>query len=447
MATNIKPIPLQLDNQPSTAITQAILGQFAGTKEQQIVTASGSRLTLHRPDPSQGKIVTALSHDVFGIIRAIAAFRLAGSNKDYIIITSDSGRITIVEFVPAQNKFNAYISRLSETLDVGYANPVFAALEVDYGDSDQDPTGQAYEEIEKQLVYYELDLGLNHVVRKWSDPVDRTANILFQVPGGTDGPSGVWSPNLTDEDAPQIYSIVATGARSTFRTLKTRFGAEYDEKKEMSGTVTCLSLGEVPEGRQRSQFLAVGCDDSTVRILSLDPESTLENKSVQALTSPPSALSIMAMSDSSSGGSTLYLHIGLYSGVYLRTVLDEVTGELSIHEHVSLVQSQPSFQSICSRPCYQGFMLTPLNYPALEWGWNFSSEQCTEGMVGIQGQNLRIFSIEKLTNNLLQESIPLTYTPRRFVRHPEHPCFYVIEADNNILSPATKQSYLRILPL
>lgn len=76
-------------------------------------------------------------------------------------------------------------------LDVGYANPVFAALEVDYGDSDQDPTGQAYEDIEKTLVYYELDLGLNHVVRKWSDPVDRTATILFQVPGGTDGPSGV----------------------------------------------------------------------------------------------------------------------------------------------------------------------------------------------------------------------------------------------------------------
>jgi splicing factor 3B subunit 3 len=76
-------------------------------------------------------------------------------------------------------------------LDVGYENPVFAALEVDYGESDQDPSGIAYDEIEKMLVYYELDLGLNHVVRKWSDPVDRSANMLFQVPGGTDGPSGV----------------------------------------------------------------------------------------------------------------------------------------------------------------------------------------------------------------------------------------------------------------
>ena len=54
----------------------------------------------------------------------------------------------------------------------------------------------------------------------------------------------------------------------------------------------------------------------------------------------------------------------------------------------------------------------------------------------------RIFSIEKLDNNLLQESIALAYTPRRFVRHPDHPLFYVIEADNNILSPATKARLL-----
>ena len=67
--------------QPPSSITQAILGQFAGTKEQQIVTASGSRLTLHRPDPQQGKITTILSQDVFGIVRTLAAFRLAGSNK------------------------------------------------------------------------------------------------------------------------------------------------------------------------------------------------------------------------------------------------------------------------------------------------------------------------------------------------------------------------------
>lgn len=54
----------------------------------------------------------------------------------------------------------------------------------------------------------------------------------------------------------------------------------------------------------------------------------------------------------------------------------------------------------------------------------------------------RIFSIEKLDNNLLQEPIPLAYTPRNFVRHPEYPLFYVIGSDNNILSPATKAKLL-----
>ena len=72
--------------QPPSSITQAILGQFAGTKEQQIVTASGSRLTIHRPDPQQGKITTILSQDVFGIIRTLAAFRLAGSNKGMALV-------------------------------------------------------------------------------------------------------------------------------------------------------------------------------------------------------------------------------------------------------------------------------------------------------------------------------------------------------------------------
>ena len=67
--------------QPPTTITQALLGQFSGTKEQQIITASGSRLTLLQPDPRQGKVNTLVSHDIFGIIRAMAAFRLAGSHK------------------------------------------------------------------------------------------------------------------------------------------------------------------------------------------------------------------------------------------------------------------------------------------------------------------------------------------------------------------------------
>lgn len=81
MATTSNMFLYSLTVQPPTNAVQAVLGQFAGTKEQLIISAAGSRLTLLRPDPQQGKVVTLLSHDVFGIIRSLAAFRLAGSNK------------------------------------------------------------------------------------------------------------------------------------------------------------------------------------------------------------------------------------------------------------------------------------------------------------------------------------------------------------------------------
>ncbi|KAL8388604.1 hypothetical protein RB595_009093 [Gaeumannomyces hyphopodioides] len=236
--------------------------------------------------------------------------------------------------------------------------------------------------------------------------------------------------------------------------------AEYDERKEMSGTVTSLSLGEVPEGRLRSSFLAVGCDDCTVRILSLDPETTLESKSVQALTAAPSALSIMAMEDSSSGGTTLYLHIGLNSGVYLRTVLDEVTGELTDTRQKFLgpkavrlfqvsVQGMTCVLALSSRswlgysdPISKGFTMTPLSYEELEWAWNFRSEQCEEGMVGVQGQFLRICAIGKLGDSMIQKSISLAYTPKKLIKNPTHPIFYTIEAENNTLPPELREQLL-----
>ncbi|KAI0150038.1 CPSF A subunit region-domain-containing protein [Hypoxylon sp. NC0597] len=825
MATTSNMFLYSLTIQPPTTISHAIIGQFAGTKEQQILTISGSRLNLLRPDPNLGQVITIVSHDVFSIIRSIASFRLAGSAKDYIILTSDSGRITVLEFVANKNRFsrvhletfgksgvrrvtpgqylaadpkgraclvasvekNKFIYVLNRNtqaeltisspleahrhgtlvlslvaLDVGYANPVFASLEIDYSELDQDPSDQAYPDVE--LVYYELDLGLNHVVRKWSETVDPTSSLLFQVPGGNDGPSGVLvcaedtvtyrhsnqetfrvpiprrrgatedprrkriivsgvmhklkggadtfffllqtedgdifkltfnmqedsngnltggvrririkyfdtipvsnslcilktgflfaacefgnhhfyqfeklgdddeepeftsddfdprgpydpiyfhprplenltlvqsidslSPltdskvvNLMEENTPQIYIVCGNGARSRFRMLKhglkvhevvaselpgrasavwttklTRNDtydtyivlassnytlvmsigeevnqvsdsgfitsvttlaiqqvgedslvqihpkgirhlhngqvkewpvpqhrtivataaneqqiaialssgeivyfevdnggtlAEYDERKEMPGTVTCLSLGQIPKGRLRSSFLAVGCDDCTVRILSLDPESTLESKSVQALTAAPSALNIMAMDDPLSGGgsSVTCLHIGLNSGVYIRTLLDEITGELTdtrlkflgpkaVKLFQITIKGQICVLALSSKTWVgyidpaRGFMMTPLNYESLEWGWNFSSEQCEEGIIGIHHSYLRIFSVENLRDNVVQKSVPLTYTPRQLVKHPDQPYFYTIESDNNTLAPQLRAQLL-----
>mmetsp|Transcript_25467 Transcript_25467/g.37560 ORF Transcript_25467/g.37560 Transcript_25467/m.37560 type:complete len:1258 (-) Transcript_25467:112-3885(-) len=244
---------LSLNLQKSSAIVTAIYGNFSAPKNQEIVIARGSTLELLRPDDT-GKLISICETPLFAVIRSLLPFRLAGANKDYVVVGSDSGKITILEFnadandwksvhcevfgktgcrriVPGQyvaadpkgralmigsiekQKFVYIMNRDSanrltisspleahktETVifsicgvDVGFDNPVFAMIELEYKDADEDPTGEAAMEAEKRLTYYELDLGLNHVVRKWSEPISRTANMLLTVPGGDDGPSGV----------------------------------------------------------------------------------------------------------------------------------------------------------------------------------------------------------------------------------------------------------------
>ncbi len=45
----------------------------------------------------------------------------------------------------------------------------------------------------------------------------------------------------------------------------------------MPGDIICMALGSIPDGEQRSRFLAVGLSESTVRIISLDPQVSRKN--------------------------------------------------------------------------------------------------------------------------------------------------------------------------
>lgn len=232
----------------------AITGSFSAPKAVEIVAARGQVLELLKPDDT-GKIVTVHSTDVFGKIRSLSPFRFPGSQQDYIIAGSDSGRIVILQYssekrafvkvhqetfgrsgcrraiageylavdpkgracmiaAVEKQKFVYVLNRDNEArltisspleahkshhivydvvgMDVGFDNPRFAAIELDYGDADADPTGEAAAEAEKLLVVYELDLGLNHVSRVHAEPIDPGANRLVTVPGAADGgPGGV----------------------------------------------------------------------------------------------------------------------------------------------------------------------------------------------------------------------------------------------------------------
>ncbi|KAK3409052.1 spliceosome-associated protein 130 A [Eucalyptus grandis] len=800
--------------QKATGIVCAINGNFSGGKSQEIVVARGKILDLLRPDDS-GKIQTVLSVEIFGAVRSLAQFRLTGAQKDYIVVGSDSGRIVILEFNREKNVFDkvhqetfgksgcrrivpgqylaidpkgravmigacekqklVYVlnrdtaARLtisspleahkSHTItysicgvDCGFDNPIFAAIELDYLEADQDSTGQAASEAQKHLTFYELDLGLNHVSRKWSEPVDNGANMLVTVPGGGDGPSGVlvcaenfviyknqghpdvraviprradlpaergvliisaathkqksmfffllqteygdifkatlehdgehvqelkikyfdtipvtssmcvlksgflfaasefgnhalyqfqaigeeadveassatlmeteegfqpvfFQPrglknlvridqveslmpimdmkveNLFEEETPQIFTLCGRGPRSSLRilrpglaisemavsqlpgvpsavwTVKKNAIDEFDayivvsfanatlvlsigetveevsdsgfldttpslavsligddslmqvhpsgirhiredgrinewrtpgkrtivkvgsnrlqvvialsggeliyfevdltgqlmevEKLEMSGDVACLDIAPVPEGRQRSRFLAVGSYDNTVRILSLDPDDCLQILSVQSVSAAPESLLFLEVQASIGGEdgadhpASLFLNAGLSNGVLFRTVVDMVTGQLSDSRSRFLGLRAPKLFSIVirgrramlclsSRPwlgyIHQGhFLLTPLSYEALEFAASFSSDQCAEGVVAVAGDALRVFTIERLGETFNETAIPLRYTPRKFVFHKKK-SLIIIESDQGAFTAEEREA-------
>lgn len=95
---------------------------------------------------------------------------------------------------------------------------------------------------------------------------------------------------------------------------------EYTERKKMPSDVMCMALGNVAPGEQRSWFLAVGLQDNTVRIISLDPSDCLAPRSMQALPAAAESLCIVEMGakdidpsskeESTSQQTSLYLNIG-----------------------------------------------------------------------------------------------------------------------------------------
>lgn len=240
--------------QRGTGITHAVHGNFSGAKLPEIIVSRGKTLELMRPDPNTGKVHSLLACEIFGVVRSLMAFRLTGGSKDYVVVGSDSGRIVILEYNVAKNVFDRLhmetfgksgcrrivpgqylgidpkgravmigavekqklvfiMNRDAQTrltisspleahksntlvyhivgVDVGFDNPLFSCLEIDYEEADSDPTGEAVQRTQQTLTFYELDLGLNHVVRKYAEPLDEHANFLISVPGGNDGPSGV----------------------------------------------------------------------------------------------------------------------------------------------------------------------------------------------------------------------------------------------------------------
>jgi splicing factor 3B subunit 3 len=251
--------------------------------------------------------------------------------------------------------------------------------------------------------------------------------------------------NLNDWPAPAHRTIVAYAANNRQLAIALSSGEIYyfecdadgslakaDAELTLEHTITCLAMPDVPEGNVRSSWMAVGCSDQTIRVynLSQDAEGNiLGNISLQVVSAQPSALAICYMRDSSARGYSQYLHIGLRSGIYIRSILEEHSGEIGDTRRRFLGPAPIKFArvdaagenavvAITTRPWLSytnprtgTFSTTPLDYNPFESAWNFEGSQF-KGVICVSASDLRLVSSASLC--------PMTYYDEKGIRHVLH---------------------------
>lgn len=230
---------------PGSHYTQSIVGQFYPStnddndddrkkKSQQLILVSSTTLQLYEILPDSGKLQLKTSQNLLGTINKVEKISIE-EKHDSLVITSDSGNISILEYSTKEERFiskgqesmtkngwnRSYVgeylaidpenrcilvsamernkliykieskelsSPLESTskgvltletvaLNTDHGNPLFAALEIN-------------QDKEIVLNYYELDRGLNHIVKKRSSVLEKLpqdANHLISLPGPVGG--------------------------------------------------------------------------------------------------------------------------------------------------------------------------------------------------------------------------------------------------------------------
>lgn len=184
--------------------------------------------------------------------------------------------------------------------------------------------------------------------------------------------------------------VVLQGGELVYFELSAQGMLVETERKELGGDVSSLDVGPVPEGRQRSRYLAVGSFDRTVRLLSLDPGDGLRALSTQVMADTPDSVLLLDSpatgregTDEGAGAGALYLQVGLASGLLARTEVDQVTGQMTDTRLRFLgvgaprlsrvrVRGEPAMLALSSRPWLgysdQGrFNLVPVSYEKLDY--------------------------------------------------------------------------------
>lgn len=237
--------------------------------------------------------------------------------------------------------------------------------------------------------------------------------------------------------------------------------------EKVDSEINCLAVGDVPKDRQRSKLLAVGFADNTVRVFSLDTDSTFLKLSHQALPAAPESVNLMEYDDPTNineeGGAIghLFLHVGLKNGHLYKTAIDDTHGTLS-ETRSRLIGTAPvklfkmrvgNWQSLIavsnrvwiSYLCKESYLMTPLNCKGIENVSSFNHMMYQHGIVGLGGDILKMFRVEGMGEVFCEKSIALRYTPRKILSHQQTNNLVILEGQHRTYSLAENKFKLQEL--
>ena len=249
---------------PQSYVRDVCTGSFTKQKEQEMISISGSIMFLY--SLNNGKMILLQKYELMATLLTVKPIKLPGTNIDLVSVTSDSGYFHVFQllgqtlvkvhaepfgrsgtrrivpgiysavdpkgravmiaalelkkltFILNREDSNHLISSPLEVnsprsivfsmcgVDVGFDNPVFAVLECCYDDATRNIDW--YNFLPKQVIFYELDLGLNTMVKKHTAMVNSRSHILVQVPSPISGVI-VFTENQLEWVHPKQASISA----------------------------------------------------------------------------------------------------------------------------------------------------------------------------------------------------------------------------------------------
>jgi len=198
-------------------------------------------------------------------------------------------------------------------------------------------------------------------------------------------------------------------------------------EKRLGAEVTCVDVGVVPKGRNRSMFAAVGSPDA-VKVYSLSPHDLLSNRSTAAVQGRPVSACMVDMV----GDGSVTLSIGTDTGIMQQTNLDAQSGAMSgnptkrflgagrVEASRATVDGRSCGVMLSSRPWISflsantgGVVTAPLSYARLDHACGFASSVVSEGLVATSGSELHILTVEDVETKFNETVVPLRYTPRQ----------------------------------